>query len=210
MVVLLTFVVLGGGAYAATQLPKNSVGTKQLKKNAVKGSKVADRSLTAIDIGGPVDSATSASSADRASNADHATSAATANHATDADRAANADRLDDLDSSAFQLVPKVKTEKPEATKGGKTDFTPDVTGLSVLVLNYDVPTVLAPEKPGEPSFPGGVEGQRLTIVSVDELAIFVDQPDLKFVGATWSGEKGDNVTLVLANGVWRETTRANF
>jgi hypothetical protein len=28
-------VALGGSAYAATQLPKNSVGTKQLKKAAV-------------------------------------------------------------------------------------------------------------------------------------------------------------------------------
>ena len=47
MVTVLAFVVLGGGAYAATQLPKNSVGTKQLKNNAVKGPKVADDSLTA-------------------------------------------------------------------------------------------------------------------------------------------------------------------
>lgn len=37
---LCLFIVLGGGAYAATQLPKNSVGTKQLKKNAVTGKKI--------------------------------------------------------------------------------------------------------------------------------------------------------------------------
>jgi hypothetical protein len=48
------FILLGGGAYAAVKLPKNSVGTKQLKKNAVKGSKVADGSLTSADISGPV------------------------------------------------------------------------------------------------------------------------------------------------------------
>lgn len=35
------FVVLGGGAYAATQLPKNSVGPKQLKKGAVTPAKVS-------------------------------------------------------------------------------------------------------------------------------------------------------------------------
>jgi hypothetical protein len=35
------FVALGGGAYAATQLPKNSVGTAQLKNNAVTASKLA-------------------------------------------------------------------------------------------------------------------------------------------------------------------------
>ncbi len=33
------FVALGGTTYAATSLPKNSVGTKQLKKNAVTGPK---------------------------------------------------------------------------------------------------------------------------------------------------------------------------
>ena len=35
------FVVLGGGAYAATQLPKNSVGAKQLKKGAVTPAKIS-------------------------------------------------------------------------------------------------------------------------------------------------------------------------
>lgn len=29
------FIVLGGGAYAASQLPKGSVGSAQLKRNAV-------------------------------------------------------------------------------------------------------------------------------------------------------------------------------
>jgi hypothetical protein len=44
------FVVLGGGAYAAVTLPKNSVGTKQLKKSAVTSVKVKDRSLLATDF----------------------------------------------------------------------------------------------------------------------------------------------------------------
>jgi hypothetical protein len=44
------FLVLGGGAYAATQLPKNSVGTRQLKKNAVTSAKVKDGSLLAKDF----------------------------------------------------------------------------------------------------------------------------------------------------------------
>lgn len=34
------FMLLGGGAYAATQLPKNSVGTKQIKSNAITGKKI--------------------------------------------------------------------------------------------------------------------------------------------------------------------------
>jgi hypothetical protein len=45
MVVVLTFVVLGGGAYAAFKLPKNSVGTKQLKKGAVTKVKISKATL---------------------------------------------------------------------------------------------------------------------------------------------------------------------
>lgn len=45
------FVALGGVAYAAV-LPKNSVGTKQLKKNAVTSAKVKDHSLQATDFAG--------------------------------------------------------------------------------------------------------------------------------------------------------------
>ena len=40
-------VALGaGGAYAATQLPKNSVGAKQIKNNAVKTTKIANNAVT--------------------------------------------------------------------------------------------------------------------------------------------------------------------
>jgi hypothetical protein len=47
---LALFIALGGGAYAATKLPKNSVGNQQLKDDAVDGDKVEDRSLTAKDF----------------------------------------------------------------------------------------------------------------------------------------------------------------
>lgn len=40
MVVVLTFVVLGGGAYAAVELPRGSVGTAQLKNEAVTKKKL--------------------------------------------------------------------------------------------------------------------------------------------------------------------------
>jgi hypothetical protein len=61
------FLVLGGGtAFAATKLAANSVGTKQLKRNAVTGAKVRNRSLTGADIKpgtlGTVASASSAAS----------------------------------------------------------------------------------------------------------------------------------------------------
>jgi len=60
MATFAVFLALGGGAYAATQLKKNSVGTKQLKNNSVtakklkngsvSGAKVLDGSLTGADI----------------------------------------------------------------------------------------------------------------------------------------------------------------
>ena len=50
MVTLLAFIVLGGGAYAAVKLPKNSVGPRQIKANAVSSPKVKDASLLAQDF----------------------------------------------------------------------------------------------------------------------------------------------------------------
>jgi hypothetical protein len=83
MATVALFVALGGGAYAALRVPKNSVGTKQLKngavtnkklaKNAVTGAKVAAGSLTGTQINastlGTVPNATHAASADSASTA---------------------------------------------------------------------------------------------------------------------------------------------
>jgi hypothetical protein len=45
---LALFVALGGGAYAATQLKKNSVGTKQLKNGAVTAAKLAAAAQAAL------------------------------------------------------------------------------------------------------------------------------------------------------------------
>jgi len=44
------FVVLGGGAYAATTLPKNSVGSKQIKAKAVASSKIASNAVTSAKV----------------------------------------------------------------------------------------------------------------------------------------------------------------
>jgi hypothetical protein len=49
MATLAMFIALGGGAYAVT-VPRNSVGSAQLKKNAVDTRAVHDRSLTAKDL----------------------------------------------------------------------------------------------------------------------------------------------------------------
>lgn len=81
------FIVLGGAAFAAVKLPKNSVGTKQIKKNAVIGSKVKDGSLTGADI--------------NASTLGTVPSATNAGHASSADTATNASKLAGKDPSAF-------------------------------------------------------------------------------------------------------------
>ena len=47
---LALFIALGGGAYAAIKIPKNSVGTSQLKSNAVISSKVKNGALLARDF----------------------------------------------------------------------------------------------------------------------------------------------------------------
>ncbi|HET9184504.1 MAG TPA: hypothetical protein VFN82_00055 [Solirubrobacterales bacterium] len=47
---LCLFLVLGGGAYAASRLPAKSVGPRQLRNGAVTSSKVKDGSLQARDL----------------------------------------------------------------------------------------------------------------------------------------------------------------
>lgn len=50
MATIAVFIALGGVSYAALKLPKNSVGQKQLKPNAVNSPKVRDGSLQAGDF----------------------------------------------------------------------------------------------------------------------------------------------------------------
>lgn len=47
---LALFVALGGTSYAVTALPRNSVGSTQLRTSAVSSSKVKDRSLGVRDL----------------------------------------------------------------------------------------------------------------------------------------------------------------
>jgi hypothetical protein len=113
------FLVLGGGAaFAATKLGKSSVGTEQLKgeavtkgklaPNSVNSKKVVNGSLTGEDIAsstlGKVPNATNAEHADSATTAGSANSASTATNATTADTAANAEKLDGHTPSEFGAV----------------------------------------------------------------------------------------------------------
>ena len=47
---LCLFLLLGGTAYATLSLPKNSVGSKQLKPNSVTSTKIKPRSLATSDL----------------------------------------------------------------------------------------------------------------------------------------------------------------
>ena len=116
---LALFVALGGVSYAATALPRGSVGPRQIRAEAVRTGKLADGAVTAeklakgvrerlAPVGGTpavttttptpqsvkhaetADSATTSASAKHADTADSATTAASAKHADTADSATTA------------------------------------------------------------------------------------------------------------------------
>lgn len=106
---LALFVALGGVSYAATTLPKSSVGTDQIQAEAVRTGKVADDAVTGaklaqgvrerlMPVGGtPVVTTTSAStpeSVKHAETADRAATATKADSATYADSAGKAGTAD--------------------------------------------------------------------------------------------------------------------
>ena len=92
-------ILLGGSAYAATKLPKNSVGTKQLKKNSVTTAKIADQAITAAKIQNGVlpGAQINASTIGTVPNATHATSAD------------NADTLGGLSAGDFAAAVDIQT-----------------------------------------------------------------------------------------------------
>lgn len=109
---LCLFLLLGGGAYAAKQLPKNSVGTKQLKKDSVNGAKVKADSLTGEDIKlSELGTVPSANVANVATTANFADASRTANFATNAATAENGieaiarDIPDETVETIFELPP---------------------------------------------------------------------------------------------------------
>lgn len=138
---LCLFLALGGAAYAGTKLAKGSVGTNQLKAeavtkaklhpNSVNSKKVVDGSLTGEDIDaatlGKVPSAANAEhavTADNANTANSAKSAGTAtdaDHATSADTAANAEKLDGHVPGEFGAV-VVSSPEVELVAEGEAFF----------------------------------------------------------------------------------------
>ena len=120
-------VALGGTSYAAFALPRNSVGTKQIKDGAVTTGKIRNRAITASKLNtsgltipsalhaksaDTAGSATNATNATNAINADHARTADSATNATDATTAttaADANTLGGSPSSAFERAGNILT-----------------------------------------------------------------------------------------------------
>lgn len=116
---LCLFLVLGGGAaFAATKLPKNSVGAKQLKNNSVSAAKIKNGAVTGVKIdlstlgtvpnASRAETATSATHAETAANASHADAAATAGSASSA---TDAKALEGKPASAFAASTVVRSAR---------------------------------------------------------------------------------------------------
>lgn len=161
---LALFVALGGSAYAALRLPKNSVGTKQIRNGAVTtnkiangaatGSKIADNTITGANIElstlGTVPSADKAGSANTAdaattaNTANTANTAKTANHASTADdatHAVTADQLNGLPASDYQakiLWARIAPDGSLTTGSGATSSGLLQTGEYEVIFNRAV------------------------------------------------------------------------
>jgi hypothetical protein len=98
---LALIVALGGSAYAAVHLGKDSVGARQIKAGAVRSAEVKDDSLTGKDI--------DESKLNQVPSAANADDAATfqgfqpSHFLGESDTAVNADQLDGIDSTGFLL-----------------------------------------------------------------------------------------------------------
>lgn len=99
---LALFVALSGTAVAATALPKNSVGPRQLKTNGVTGADVKRNTLTGRHINeGRLGRVPNAANAANAGNAATVGGQAPSAFLAAGAKAADADRLDGIDSSVF-------------------------------------------------------------------------------------------------------------
>ena len=126
------FMAISGVAWAATALPKNSVGSAQIKKNAVISSKIRNGQVQGVDAKantftgtqinegtlGQVPSAASADNATNAANAVNATNATNAANATNATNAANAANADNAANAANATNATNATNAANATTAG--------------------------------------------------------------------------------------------
>jgi hypothetical protein len=137
---LALFLALGGGAYAAATLPARSVGSKQLKRNAVvgakiknSGSKVKNNSLTGADVReSSLRKVPSAAAADNATTAGQAT---TSNSATTAGHATSAGALDKATYKSADGTAPPGSTAPVGTATATCDAGQHVVGGGVKVAD---------------------------------------------------------------------------
>lgn len=117
--VVALMVALGGTGYAAFGLPKNSVGTKQIKNNAVTGGKIQNGAVTAskLNVSGVT-----------VPNASHATTADTASAASSATHATIADSANQLNGT--QIVFGTQQDMAADSQGNQLVVCP--TGMSAI------------------------------------------------------------------------------
>jgi hypothetical protein len=157
-------VALGGTSYAAFGLPKNSVGTKQLKNYAVTSAKIRNGAVTAAKIN------TSGLTVPNSTNATHATDATNATNASNAANAATANNADELGGhppSAYLGASELQT-----TSGMKF-FSPGQTDQSVITFGPFSYTVDCYSHTANPDHPGD-----------DETRISLNYPAGAFVDGT--------------------------
>lgn len=156
------FVALGGASYAAIQLPKESVGSKQLKNGAVTRSKIKNGAVS----GAQVDEATlgivpSAAHSSQADDASHALLAWKASLADTASLAEDSTMLGGASAEAYGSVLSANTKIPATDE--YTEWWLPVSGLgeprksrkevgefvSVDPAVFSSFGVVAPDTPGE-------------------------------------------------------------
>ncbi len=124
--VIALFVALGGGAYAATSLPKNSVGANQIKANAVTGAKIKNGAVTAAKIApGSIGTVATATNATHATTADSATRAGNAETATRAASAETANRAATAETATRALTAESATRAASADAATHADSATD-------------------------------------------------------------------------------------
>lgn len=158
---LALLVALGGTSYAALSVPKNSVGTKQLKNKAVTASKLANGVVGTAKIKNGVVTASkintsgltvpnalyanSAGSATKATTATTATNAAMATTATSATNAGNSTDLGGIAASAYQTYgATLPSGDTETGVWGGGFYAAAVGNSSVMTGSFPVPLAAAP------------------------------------------------------------------
>ncbi len=129
---LALFVALGGVSYAATSLPKGSVGSKQIRAEAVRTRKIADGAVTAAKlakgvrerlapVGGASAVTTTTSTPESVKHAESADRAATAGHAETADKATTAGHAETADKATTAGSATHAETVDRATTAGSAD-----------------------------------------------------------------------------------------